>query len=183
MAPAARARARNDRVRWLGAYQHSNADGYFGGGAARSHGRGIPAPCHLDGRTRLDCGARSRPYARRLQGAGARVRSTKRRGILSAAHLTNAERQIEFVRAGAGKLDKVRNAEARVRWLASLCFSNVGRRCWRLAGNSPLPSTRRPGTRQPHATRCRPPSGVRSTSCRQGALLTCLPEQSRRDGQ
>jgi hypothetical protein len=28
------------------------------------------------------------------------------------------------------------------------------------------------GTRQPHATRCRPPSGVRSASCRQGALPT-----------
>ena len=41
-----------------------------------------------------------------------------------------------------------------------------------LAGNSLLPSTRRSGTRQPHATRCRPPSGVRSASCRQGALPT-----------
>ena len=52
-----------------------------------------------------------------------------------------------------------------------------------LADNSLSPSTRRSGTRQPHATRCRPPSGVRPASCQQGALPTCLPEPWWQDGQ
>ena len=43
--------------------------------------------------------------------------------------------------------------------------------------------TRRSGTRQPRAKRCRPPSGVRSASCQQVALPTCLPEPWRQDGQ